>query len=172
AQIEQQQQHADNPFFKPYGTFFEIPDFANITTDDYIPAFEAGMTELQEQISTIANNPQPPTFENTIEAMEFSGDLLTRVSYVFFNLAGADTNDALQAISKQISPKLSSSQDDIFLNPMLFQRVKTLHEQRNSLSLNTAQAKLLEDTYKSFTRGGANLSAEDKITLRGLNEQI
>ena len=104
--------------------------------------------------------------------MEFSGDLLTRVSYVFFNLAGADTNDALQAISKQISPKLSSSQDDIFLNPMLFQRVKTLHEQRNSLSLNTAQAKLLEDTYKSFTRGGANLSAEDKITLRGLNEQI
>ncbi|MBB1427177.1 M3 family metallopeptidase [Shewanella sp. SG44-2] len=170
AQIEQQ--HADNPFFKPYGTFFEIPDFANITTDDYIPAFEAGMTELQEQISTIANNPQPPTFENTIEAMEFSGDLLTRVSYVFFNLAGADTNDALQAISKQISPKLSSSQDDIFLNPMLFQRVKTLHEQRNSLSLNTAQAKLLEDTYKSFTRGGANLSAEDKITLRGLNEQI
>ncbi|WP_350431100.1 M3 family metallopeptidase [Shewanella sp. H8] len=166
------QQHADNPFFKPYGTFFEIPDFANITTDDYLPAFEAGMAELQQQISVIANNPQAPTFSNTIEAMEFSGNLLTRVANVFFNLTGADTNDELQAISKQISPKLSSSQDDIYLNDKLFKRVKTVYEQRDNLPLNTAQAKLLDDTYKSFTRGGANLSADDKLKLRSLNEQI
>lgn len=166
------QQHADNPFFKPYGTFFDIPDFASITPDDFLPAFEAGIAELQQQISVIANNPQAPTFANTIEAMEFSGDLLTRVTYVFFNLTSANTNEALQDISKQISPKLSASKDDIYLNDKLFKRVKAVYDQRESLSLNSAEAKLLGDTYRAFTRGGANLSAEEKIKLRDLNEQI
>ncbi|GGP43838.1 dipeptidyl carboxypeptidase II [Shewanella algicola] len=166
------QQHADNPFFKPYGTFFEMPDFAKITTDDYMPAFEAGISELQQEIAVIANNPQAPTFANTIEAMEFSGDLLTRVTSVFFNLTGANTNEALQDISKQISPKLSASRDDIYLNDKLFQRVKTVYNQRENLSLNIEEAKLLNDTYRAFTRGGANLSVDDKNKLRDLNEQI
>ncbi|MCT8986835.1 M3 family metallopeptidase [Shewanella phaeophyticola] len=166
------QQHADNPFFKPYGTFFEMPDFAKITTDDYMPAFEAGIAELQQEIAVIANNPQAPTFANTIEAIEFSGDLLTRVSSVFFNLTGANTNEALQDISKQISPKLSASRDDIYLNDKLFQRVKTVYNQRENLSLNIEEAKLLNDTYRAFTRGGANLSVDDKNKLRDLNERI
>ncbi|GGP39259.1 M3 family metallopeptidase [Shewanella saliphila] len=166
------QQHADNPFFKPYGTFFEMPDFAQITTDDYMPAFEAGIAELQQEIAVIANNPQAPTFANTIEAIEFSGDLLTRVTSVFFNLTGANTNEALQDISKQISPKLSASRDDIYLNDKLFQRVKTVYNQRENLSLNIEEAKLLNDTYRAFTRGGANLSVDDKNKLRDLNERI
>ncbi len=165
-------QHTQNPFFSDYGTFFEIPDFDRIQDEHYLPAFKAGIAELQQEINTIANNPQAPTFANTIEAMEFTGDLLARVAGVFYNLTGANTNPQLQAISKEVSPMLSSSRDDIFLNDKLFQRVKAVYQQKDQLNLNTAQQKLLEDTYKGFTRGGANLNAEQKTQLRALNEQI
>ena len=163
---------ANNPFFKPYDTFFGIPDFDRIQPEHYLPAFEAGIAEQKLQIAKIAQNPQPATFANTIEAMEFSGDLLTKVISVFYNLTGAHTNPELQEISKTVSPMLSSASDDIFLNNQLFQRVKTVYLQKDSLKLNVAETKLLEDTYKSFTRGGANLSVEDKQKLRDLNEQI
>ncbi|GAA0783784.1 MULTISPECIES: M3 family metallopeptidase [Pseudomonadati] len=163
---------ANNPFFKPYDTFFGIPDFDIILPEHYLPAFEAGIAEQKLQIEKIAQNPQPATFANTIEAMEFSGDLLTKVISVFYNLTGAHTNPELQEISKTVSPMLSSASDDIFLNNQLFQRVKTVYLQKDSLNLNVAETKLLEDTYKSFTRGGANLSVEDKQKLRDLNEQI
>lgn len=164
--------HLDNPFFKDYGTFQDIPDFPKIKPEHYLPAFEAGIAQRHEEIMDIVNNNAAPTFANTIEAMEFSGDLLTRVANVFYNLTGAHTNDALQAISKDVSPMLSSSSDDIFLNDALFKKVKHVHDQALNLDLTTAQAKLLEDTYKAFTRGGANLSPEDKQTLRSLNEKI
>jgi peptidyl-dipeptidase Dcp len=165
-------QHAHNPFFKPYDTFFGIPDFDKIKPEHYLPAFEAGIAEQKLQITNIAQNPQPATFANTIEAMEFSGDLLTKVISVFYNLTGAHTNPELQEISKTVSPMLSSASDDIFLNDRLFQRVKSVYLQKDALNLNVAQSKLLEDTYKSFTRGGANLSVADKQKLRDLNEQI
>lgn len=165
-------QHAHNPFFKPYDTFFGIPDFDKIKPEHYLPAFEAGIAEQKLQITNIAQNPQPATFANTIEAMEFSGDLLTKVISVFYNLTGAHTNPELQEISKTVSPMLSSARDDIFLNDRLFQRVKSVYLQKDALNLNVAQSKLLEDTYKSFTRGGANLSVADKQKLRDLNEQI
>ncbi|WP_445946824.1 M3 family metallopeptidase [Shewanella sp.] len=164
--------HADNPFFKQYGTFQEIPDFDKIKPEHYLPAFKAGIAARQEEILAIVNNPETPTFANTIEAMEFSGDLLTAVASVFYNLTGAHTNDELQAISKQVSPMLSASSDDIFLNDSLFQKVKDIYDNRANLGLNAAETKLLEDTYKGFTRGGANLTPEDKQTLRSLNEQI
>ncbi|MBR9727042.1 M3 family metallopeptidase [Shewanella intestini] len=166
------QANAQNPFFVEYGTFQEIPDFDRIKDEHYLPAFKAGIAQLQMQIATIASNPDAPTFANTIEAMEFSGDLLTRVASVFYNLTGANTNKQLQEISKEVSPLLSASNDDIYLNNALFQRVKVVHSQADKLGLNTAQRKLLEDTYKKFTRGGANLSEQDKTTLRALNEKI
>ncbi|MDO6618883.1 M3 family metallopeptidase [Shewanella sp. 6_MG-2023] len=165
-------QDANNPFFKPYDTFMEIPDFDNIKNEHFLPAFEAGIAERKAEINSITNNPDAATFANTIEAMEFSGALLTKVSGVFYNLTGAHTNPEIQAISKQVSPMLSSASDDIYLNDKLFQRVKAVYNQADTYQLNTAQTKLLEDTYKRFTRGGANLSAEDKSTLRALNEQI
>jgi peptidyl-dipeptidase Dcp len=164
--------NASNPFFKPYDTYFGIPDFDKIKPEHYLPAFKAGIAQNKAEIQAIINNPQAPTFANTIEAMEFSGDLTSKVASVFYNLTGADTNDELQVISKEVSPMLSAAGDDILLNDKLFQKVKTVYDQRKELNLNTAQAKLLDDTYKAFTRGGANLNEADKTTLRALNDQI
>lgn len=165
-------QNSNNPFFKPYDTFMDIPDFASIKPAHFLPAFNAGIAQQADEINAISTNSAAPTFANTIEAMEFSGSLLSRVSSVFFNLTGADTNDELRAISKEVSPLLSSARDDIRLNSQLFARVKTVYEAKDSLALTTAEAVLLEDTYKSFTRGGANLNDTDKSTLRALNEEI
>lgn len=164
--------NASNPFFKPYDTPYGIPDFDKIKTEHYLPAFKAGVAQQKAEIAAIVNNPDAPTFANTIEAMEFSGDLVRRVSSVFYNLTSADTNKDLQKLSKEVSPMLSAASDDIRLNDKLFQRVKAVYAQKDSLNLNHSEAKLLEDAYKGFTRGGANLSEADKTKLRGLNEQI
>ncbi|TVP12796.1 M3 family metallopeptidase [Shewanella sp. KCT] len=164
--------NTSNPFFKPYDTFLGMPDFDKIKPEHYLPAFKAGIAQHKAEIQAIIDNPAAPTFANTIEAMEFAGDLTTKVASVFYNLTSADTNEQLQAISKEVSPMLSAAGDDILLNDQLFKRVKAVYDQRDSLALNTAQQKLLEDTYKSFTRGGANLSDADKVKLRALNEKI
>ena len=164
--------NASNPFFKPYDTYFGIPDFSKIKPEHYLPAFKAGIAQHEAEIQAIIDNPDAPSFANTIEAMEFSGELTSKVASVFYNLTGADTNEQLQAISKEVSPMLSAAGDDVLLNDALFQKVKAVYDQRDSLNLNVAQAKLLQDTYKSFTRGGANLSDADKTKLRALNEQI
>lgn len=164
--------NASNPFFKPYDTYFGIPDFSKIKPEHYLPAFKAGIAQHKAEIQAIIDNPDAPSFANTIEAMEFSGELTSKVASVFYNLTGADTNEQLQAISKEVSPMLSAAGDDVLLNDALFQKVKAVYDQRDTLNLNVAQAKLLQDTYKSFTRGGANLSDADKTKLRALNEQI
>ncbi|SQH77053.1 Dipeptidyl carboxypeptidase [Shewanella benthica] len=164
--------NAGNPFFKPYDTYLGIPDFDKIKPEHYLPAFKAGIAQHQAEMQAIIDDPQAPNFANTIEAMEFSGELTSKVASVFYNLTAADTNDALQTISKEVSPMLSSASDDILLNDKLFQKVKAVYDSRDSLGLNTAQSKLLDDTYKSFTRGGANLNDADKTKLRGLNDQI
>ncbi|MBE7216025.1 M3 family metallopeptidase [Shewanella benthica] len=164
--------NAGNPFFKPYDTYLGIPDFDKIKPEHYLPAFKAGIAQHQAEMQAIIDNPEAPNFANTIEAMEFSGELTSKVASVFYNLTGADTNDALQTISKEVSPMLSSASDDVLLNDKLFQKVKAVYDSRDSLGLNTAQSKLLVDTYKSFTRGGANLNDADKTKLRGLNDQI
>ncbi|NRB23042.1 M3 family metallopeptidase [Shewanella sp.] len=164
--------NAANPFFKPYDTYLGIPDFDKIKPEHYLPAFKAGIAQHQAEMQAIIDNPEAPSFANTIEAMEFSGELTSKVASVFYNLTGADTNDALQTISKEVSPMLSSASDDVLLNDKLFQKVKAVYDARDSLGLNTAQSKLLVDTYKSFTRGGANLNEADKTQLRGLNDQI
>ncbi|GAB1057266.1 MAG: M3 family metallopeptidase [Shewanella algae] len=166
------EQTRDNPFFQPWNTYLEIPAFDRIKSEHYLPAFKQGIAERKAEIQAIIDNPAAADFANTIEAMERSGALLTKVSGVFYNLTSADTSAELQKISKEVSPLLSSSRDDIYLNNALFQRVKAVYQQKEQLVLNPAQQKLLEDTYKRFSRGGANLDDAGKAELRKLNEAI
>lgn len=163
---------ASNPFFAPWGTPHETPDFAKIKNEHYLPAFEKAISEQKEEVAAIVANTQAPTFENTIEALEFSGNLLDSVAGVFYNLTSAETNDELKAIAKQVSPLLSAHSDDISLNAELFKRVDAVYQAKDSLSLSTAQAKLLEDTYVGFVRSGAKLNKEQKEQIRELNAQL
>ena len=161
-----------NPFAKPYGTPHEIPDFAKIKTEHYLPAFNAGIAAHKLEIAAIINNPQAATFENTIEAIEFGGELITRVANVFYNLTSAETNDELKALAKEVSPLLSAHSDDVSLNADLFARVKTVYQQKDQLELNPSQQKLLEDTYIGFVRSGANLNKDQKEQIRELNAEL
>ncbi len=169
---QQNTNKADNPFYTEWTTPFGVPEFDKIDTTDYMPAFKKGMAEQLAEVEEIANNTAEPTFDNTITAMEKSGKLLTRVSNVFFNLVSANTNDALQNISRLVSPLLSKHNDDINLNAQLYKRVKTLYNTRQSLKLSGEQDKLLEKYYKGFVRGGANLNAGDKEKLRTINKEL
>lgn len=162
----------DNPFFTEWGTPYEIPDFGKIKTEHYMPAFEEGMKQQTAEIDAIVNNPEAPTFENTIEAYEYSGELLNKVSGVFFNLSECENSDEMEAIAEEVTPKLSAHGDNIALNAKLFQRIKAVYDQRESLNLNPEQMRLLEETYKGFVRSGANVPAEKQARFRQLNEQI
>lgn len=161
-----------NPFAKPYGTPHEIPDFAKIKAEHYLPAFNAGIAAHKLEIAAIINNHQAATFENTIEAIEFGGELITRVANVFYNLTSAETNDELKALAKKVSPLLSAHSDDVSLNADLFARVKTVYQQKDQLELNPSQQKLLEDTYIGFVRSGANLNKDQKEKIRELNAEL
>src|SRR6185436_18526814 len=160
-----------NPFFNKSALPFHAPPFDKIKDSDYQPAIEAGMKDQLAEIEKIANDPAPPTFANTLEAMERSGALLTRVTKVFFNLTTANTSDTLQKIKSEEAPKLASHSDAIFLNPKLFARVKALYDQRGALKLDAESRYLIERYYKTFVRAGALLSETDKETLRGLNQE-
>ena len=161
-----------NPFFKPYNTEFDLAPFDKIKNEHFAPAFAKGIAENLADYERIANNPDAPTFANTIEALETSGRLLGKVANVFYNLTGAHTNEVLRKVNADVSPKLSSLRDDMVLNDKLFQRVKKVYEQRAKYNLNTAQTKLLTDTYRFFVRGGANLNETEKARLRDLNKQL
>ena len=161
-----------NPFFSPYETPFGVPAFDKIKLEHYLPAFEEGMKEQIAETQAIINNPEAPSFENTIEALENSGSLLNKVSAVFFNLNSANTNDEMQEIAQELAPKMSEHSDNIYLNSDLFAKVKTIWEAKESLNLGGEQNMLLENTYKSFVRGGANLSEEQQKKLRSLNKEI
>ncbi|MCH7549778.1 MAG: M3 family metallopeptidase [Candidatus Krumholzibacteriota bacterium] len=162
----------DNPFFSEYDTPYQVPPFDKITVAHYAPAFDEGIKRQKAEIEAIANNTEPATFANTIEAIELAGPLLTKVIDVFFNLHSADTNDEMQEIAKDVSPKLSALTDDMYLNPTLFARVKALYDTRDDLELSGEQNRLLGQYYRSFIRGGANLNDDDKATLRELNERL
>lgn len=163
---------SDNPFFHDFDTPFGIPDFDKITNAHYMPAFEQAITESKRDIAAIVDKSATADFDNTIVAMEKSGRLLNTVSTVFFALRGANTNDEMQAIAKEVSPRLSALNDDVYLNEGLFKRVKEVYQQKDQLTLRADQKTLLEDTYKAFVRGGADLNEADKTTLRGLNEKL
>jgi peptidyl-dipeptidase Dcp len=162
----------ENPLLKPFSAPYGIAPFAEIKPEHYQPAFTQAIKDQLAEIDGIVNNTESPSFSNTIEALEKSGDLLDKVSNVFFAITGADTTPELQAIEKDISPKLAAQMDDIFLNDQLFARVKVVYQQRDQLTLRTEQDTLLKTTYQDFVRGGANLTSNDKQALRELNEKI
>lgn len=161
-----------NPFFAEYTTPFGVPPFDQIEVAHYKPAFLKGMEEQAAEIAAIVNNPDDPTFENTLVAYDRSGRLLSNVAAAFFGQSSVNTTDEIQALEQELSPLLSKHADNIRLNPLLFARIKTIYDNRASLSLDKEQQKLLEETYKSFVRGGANLAADQQSRLRELNEQI
>src|SRR5450759_1201934 len=162
---------SDNPFFNEYETSFGVPPFEQIKAAHCMPAYLKGMEEEQKEIKAIINNPQAPTFNNTIKALEYSGELLNKVSRVFGSLNSANTNDTLQKINKELSPLLSKHRDDISLNDSLFQRIKSVYENSDKFNLNEEEKKVLDNTYKNFVRSGAALSPEDKGKLRKINQE-
>ena len=162
---------SDNPFFNEWDTPFEVPPFDQIKASHYMPAYLKAFEEERNEIQAIINNPKAPTFENTIKALEYSGQLLTKVSRVFGSLNSADTNDSLQAINMEVAPLASKHRDDISLNDSLFQKVKSVYENMDKFKLTEEEKKVLEDTYKGFIRSGAALSPEDKDKLRKINEE-
>ena len=160
-----------NPFYAPSTLPFHAPPFDKIHDSDYQPAIEAGMAQQRVEINAIANDPAAPTFENTIIAMERSGQLLSRVMGVFGGVTSANTNPTLQKVQEIEAPKLAAHQDAINLDSKLFARITKLYEQRESLKLDAEQLRLLEFYYRQFVHAGANLSEEDKTKLRKLNEE-
>lgn len=172
SQKETESTEAGNPFLSEYATPFGVPPFNQIRLEHYKPALLQGMEEAQKEIEAICTNPEPPTFENTIVAMDQSGELLRRVRTVFGGQNSVNSNEEMEALSREMSPLFSKHTDDILLNPVLFARVKTVYDQRESLGLNKEQAKLLEETYKDFVRGGANLPDDQQAQLRKLNSEI
>ncbi|HOF45897.1 MAG TPA: M3 family metallopeptidase [Bacteroidales bacterium] len=165
-------QDTANPFFKTWTTPYGIPPFEEIKAEHYIPAFERGMEEQIAEIDAIVNNPEAPTFENTILALEYSGELLYNVAAVFFNLMEAVNSPEMEKIAENISPKLSKHSDNIGLNPELFKRIKTVYDNKENLNLTAEQMRLLEENYKSFVRGGANIPVEQQPRFREINEKL
>jgi len=161
-----------NPFFQPSTLPFQAPPFDKIKDEDYQPAIEAGMAEQLSEIEAIADNPEPPTFNNTLVAMEKTGRLLQRVLAVFGGVSKANTNPALLKVRAEEMPKIAAHQDAIYLNAKLFARVTALYKQRASLKLDPESLRLLEFTYDNFVHFGANLSEADKTELKAINEKI
>lgn len=163
---------SDNPFFNEWDTPYEVPPFDKIRAAHYMPAYLNGFAEHKEEIKEIINNPEEPTFDNTIKPFVYSGQLLTRVSRVFGGLNSAHTNDTLQSIQKEIAPLLSKHNDDISLNDSLFDRIRIVYENKEKFNLTSEESKVLEETYSDFVRGGAALPPEDKEVLRKINEEL
>ncbi|MCX6618913.1 MAG: peptidase M3, partial [Acidobacteria bacterium] len=149
-----------NPFFKAWNTPFGVPPFEQIKNEHFLPAIQRAIEEQKREAEAIASRAEAPSFANTIAALDAAGELIQKVQGVFGNLTSAETNDQLQDIARQVAPRLSALRDDIVLNPQLFARVKAVWERRASLKLDAEQRKLLEETYKTFVRGGANLGPE------------
>jgi peptidyl-dipeptidase Dcp len=167
-----QAEAAVNPFFAESELMFHYPVFDQIENDHYLPAFEQGMEEQLAEIAAITSQEEAPTFDNTMLALERSGRILDRVSRVFFAMTSAHTNDELEAIRSEMAPKLSAHTDAILLNADLFARIKTIHEQRDAMELDPESMRLVDEYYKDFVRAGAQLSDEDKETLKGINSEI
>ncbi|MDI1305596.1 MAG: M3 family metallopeptidase [bacterium] len=169
---EKDQNEAINPFFQPYNTPYNVPPFDTIKNEHFKPAILEGIKIHQAQIDQIADNTDVPTFENTILAMENAGEFLLNVNMVFSNLNGANTNDDLQNIAKELAPNLAAHNDNIYLNEKLFSKVKSLWNEKEKLNLNIEQAKVLDNLYKAFVRSGANLADSEKERLRKINEEL
>ena len=161
----------ENPFYAPSTLPFQAPPFDKIKDSDYQPAIEAGIVQQLKEVQTIADNPAPPTFNNTLVAMEKAGQLLQRVQSVFDGVSGANTNPTLQQIEEEETPKLAALRDSIYLNERLFQRVSAIYDQRDGLNLDPESKRLVEDYYQRFVHAGSKLSEADKTKLKQLNEE-
>jgi peptidyl-dipeptidase Dcp len=161
-----------NPFLTTWNTPYGVPPFDKITTDDYQPAFEQGIKEHNKEIEAIVNEQEKPTFENTIAAIDKSGQLLDRVSNVFFNLLESNADEAMHDLAEKIMPMVTKHGDNITFNEGLFKRIKAVYEQRDHLNLTTEQMTLLVKKYESYVRNGVNLNKEDKDKLRKINEEL
>ena len=162
---------AANPFFAEWKTPFGVPPFADLKEEHFLPALKEGMAQQKAEALVIADSKEAPTFENTIEALEHSGQFLERVTSVFFNLVGAETNPRLQAVNREAMPLMAAHRDDIHLNAKLFHRVKAVWEAQSGLKLAPDQARLLERTYKGFVRAGAALTPEQQVRMRAINAE-
>jgi len=165
-------QISGNPFYQDWDTPFGVPPFDKIKDEHYMPAFKKGMEENLAEIDVIVNNSEAPTFANTLEELERTGELLTKVQRVFFNLTGSNTNPKLQELQRELSPLISAHYDKITLNEDLFKRVEAVYQERENLKLSAEQLKLLEDTRKSFVRSGALLNKEQKAKITEINSKI
>jgi peptidyl-dipeptidase Dcp len=161
-----------NPLLTDYGTPFDTPPFDRIRNEHFLPAFQQAILQESREVDMIAGSSEQPTFQNTIEALDRSGILLDRVRNVFFTLQGANTDDEIQKIAAEVTPLLTKHRDDIILNEQLFGRVKRVYDQRSSLPLTGEQARLVDETYKAFVRGGANLTGAKKTRFREINEEL
>ncbi|HKK40870.1 MAG TPA: peptidyl-dipeptidase Dcp [Bacteroidales bacterium] len=169
--MENEKDLASNPFMHASTLPFQAPDFNKIKDSDFAPAFEEGFRQNLEEIEKIADNPEPATFDNTLVALEKSGELLRRVNGVFNMLSGANTDSVLQNLNEQIAPRLAAQQDAIFLNGKLFERIESLYKKKDDLNLDKESTRLLEYYHNEFLRAGASLSADDKAKLKKLNEE-
>lgn len=161
-----------NPLLKSFNTIYGSVPFGEIKEEHYLPAFHQLVVSSEEEIKKIVDNPDPPTFENTIEALAYSGEQLERVSSVFFNLNSAETNDKIQEIAQEVSPLLTEFSSKISQNEKLFARIKNIYQKKQELNLDTEQQTLLDETYKNFVRNGALLSGEDKKKLEEINRDL
>jgi Zn-dependent oligopeptidase len=161
-----------NVLLSKFTTKHNTAPFSQIKIKDYFPAFQEGIALAKAEIDAIVNNTEAPTFENTVVAMDFSGDILDRLSSVFFNLNSAETNDEMQKIAQEVSPLLSEFGNDITLNAALFAKIKTVYDQKENLNLNPEQTTLLDKKYKSFSRNGANLPEDKKDKLREIDKEL
>ena len=157
---------------KPFNTSYNTAPFSKIKTEDFLPAFKTGIEKAKAEIDDIVNNTENPSFENTIEALDYSGEELDRISSIFFNLNSAETNDEIQKVAQEVSPLLSEFSNDITLNEELFKRVKAVYDSKSGLKLTTEQETLLDKKYKSFSRNGANLSDDKKEKLRAIDKEL
>ena len=163
---------SENPLLVEQNTPFGVPAFDKVKIEHYLPAFQEAIAANEAEIEAIVNNPEAPTFANTIEALDRSGELLDKVVGVFFNVLEADGNDEMNKIAEEVTPMLSSLSDGIILNDALFQRVKAVYEQRDELGLNSEQMRLLTETFKSFANNGANLPEDKKARLKEINQEL
>lgn len=161
-----------NPLLAEFDTPFNVPPFEKIKVEHYEPAFKEAMLQQKQAIETIINSTEEPTFENTIEALEYSSALLSRVINVYYPLSSANTNKEMQELAQRIAPMLSSHGDDISLNPALFEKVKAVYDKKDELGLNLEQQMLLQKTYDGFVKGGANLPEEKQARFREINEAL
>lgn len=162
----------DNPLLSEWNTPYGVAPFDKIKTEDFLPAIKQAVKEHKAEIDAIVNNTEEPTFKNTLEALDYSGEKLTLITSVFYNYLSANTSDELQEVAAEVSPMLSKHGDEIAMNAKLFERVKKVYEQKDKLELTTEQKKLLDDTYKNFVRGGANLNEADKKRLSEINQKL